>query len=32
VAIGLLHKNISCTLYESASAFAEIGAGVSFGK
>ncbi len=30
-AIGLLHQNISCTLYESASAFAEIGAGVPFG-
>ena len=29
--IGLLHQNISCTLYESAAAFAEIGAGVSFG-
>ncbi|KAH7364504.1 hypothetical protein BKA65DRAFT_390107 [Rhexocercosporidium sp. MPI-PUGE-AT-0058] len=29
--IGLLHQNISCTLYEAASAFAEIGAGVSFG-
>jgi salicylate hydroxylase len=29
--IGLLHQNIPCTLYESASAFAEIGAGVSFG-
>ncbi|KAE9381772.1 salicylate 1-hydroxylase-like protein [Stipitochalara longipes BDJ] len=29
--IGLLHQNISCTLYESAPAFAEIGAGVSFG-
>lgn len=31
MAIGLLHQNISCTLYESAPAFAEIGAGVSFG-
>jgi salicylate hydroxylase len=31
MAIGLLHQNISCTLYESAAAFAEIGAGVSFG-
>ena len=30
--IGLLHQNISCTLYESAPAFAEIGAGVSFGR
>ncbi|KAH8676635.1 hypothetical protein BGZ60DRAFT_447047 [Tricladium varicosporioides] len=29
--IGLLHNNISVTLYESAPAFAEIGAGVSFG-
>ncbi|KAH8766979.1 hypothetical protein BGZ57DRAFT_489462 [Hyaloscypha finlandica] len=29
--IGLLRQNISCTLYESAAAFAEIGAGVSFG-
>ncbi|KAK0118867.1 hypothetical protein ONS95_007741 [Cadophora gregata] len=29
--IGLLHQNISCTLYEAAPAFAEIGAGVSFG-
>jgi salicylate hydroxylase len=29
--IGLLHQNISCTLYEAAAAFAEIGAGVSFG-
>jgi salicylate hydroxylase len=29
--IGLLHQNISCTVYESAAAFAEIGAGVSFG-
>ncbi|CZT02996.1 hypothetical protein WAI453_012220 [Rhynchosporium graminicola] len=29
--IGLLRKNISCTLYEAAPAFAEIGAGVSFG-
>lgn len=31
MAIGLLHQNISCSLYESAPAFAEIGAGVSFG-
>ncbi|CZR50600.1 related to salicylate 1-monooxygenase [Phialocephala subalpina] len=31
MAIGLLHQNISCTLYESAPAFAEIGAGVSLG-
>jgi salicylate hydroxylase len=31
MAIGLLHQNISCTLYEAAPAFAEIGAGVSFG-
>ena len=31
IAIGLLHQNIPCTLYESAAAFAEIGAGVSFG-
>lgn len=29
--IGLLHQNISCKVYEAASAFAEIGAGVSFG-
>lgn len=29
--IGLIRQKISCTLYESASAFAEIGAGVSFG-
>jgi salicylate hydroxylase len=29
--IGLLHQNIPCTLYESAPAFAEIGAGVAFG-
>lgn len=29
--IGLLHQNISCTLYEAAPAFMEIGAGVSFG-
>jgi salicylate hydroxylase len=29
--IGLLHQNISCTLYEAAPAFAEIGGGVSFG-
>lgn len=29
--IGLLHQNISCTIYEAASKFAEIGAGVSFG-
>lgn len=29
--IGLLHQNIPCTLYEAAPAFAEIGAGVSFG-
>jgi len=29
--IGLLHQSIPCTLYESAPAFAEIGAGVSFG-
>lgn len=31
ITIGLLHQGISCTLYEAASAFAEIGAGVSFG-
>lgn len=31
MAIGLIHQNISCTLYESAAAFSEIGAGVSFG-
>jgi salicylate hydroxylase len=31
MAIGLLHQNISCTVYEAAPAFAEIGAGVSFG-
>lgn len=31
MAIGLLHQNISCTLYESASGFTEIGAGVAFG-
>jgi salicylate hydroxylase len=30
-AIGLLHQGISVTIYESAPAFAEIGAGVSFG-
>jgi len=30
-AIGLLHQNIPVTLYEAAPAFAEIGAGVSFG-
>ncbi|KAF4625792.1 hypothetical protein G7Y89_g12371 [Cudoniella acicularis] len=30
-AIGLLHNNVPCTLYESAAAFEEIGAGVSFG-
>lgn len=29
--IGLLRQNISCKLYEAASAFAEVGAGVSFG-
>lgn len=29
--IGLLRQDVSCTLYEAASAFAEIGAGVSFG-
>ncbi|KIM99997.1 hypothetical protein OIDMADRAFT_125866 [Oidiodendron maius Zn] len=29
--IGLLRQNISCKLYEAAPAFAEIGAGVSFG-
>jgi salicylate hydroxylase len=29
--IGLLHQGISCTVYEAAPAFAEIGAGVSFG-
>ncbi|RDW78125.1 hypothetical protein BP5796_05977 [Coleophoma crateriformis] len=29
--IGLLHQNISCKVYEAAPAFAEIGAGVSFG-
>ncbi|EKD19231.1 mannitol 1-phosphate dehydrogenase [Drepanopeziza brunnea f. sp. 'multigermtubi' MB_m1] len=31
MAIGLLHQQVSCTLYEAAPAFAEIGAGVSFG-
>ncbi|KFY90231.1 hypothetical protein V498_06088 [Pseudogymnoascus sp. VKM F-4517 (FW-2822)] len=31
LAIGLLRQNISCKLYEAASAFAEVGAGVSFG-
>jgi len=31
MAIGLLHQNVSCTLYEATPAFAEIGAGVSFG-
>jgi salicylate hydroxylase len=31
MAIGLLHQNIPCTVYEAAPAFAEIGAGVSFG-
>ena len=31
LAIGLLRQNISCKLYEAASAFAEIGAGISFG-
>ncbi|OWP05831.1 salicylate 1-hydroxylase [Marssonina coronariae] len=31
MAIGLLHQNIPCTIYEAAHAFAEIGAGVSFG-
>lgn len=31
MAIGLLHQHISCTIYEAAPAFAEIGAGVSFG-
>jgi salicylate hydroxylase len=31
ITIGLLHQNVSVTLYEAASAFAEIGAGVSFG-
>lgn len=31
VTIGLLHQGVSCTLFEAASAFAEIGAGVSFG-
>lgn len=29
--IGLLRQNVSCKLYEAASAFAEVGAGVSFG-
>ena len=29
--IGLLHQNISCTLFEAAAQFSEIGAGVSFG-
>jgi salicylate hydroxylase len=29
--IGLLHQHISCTVYEAAAKFAEIGAGVSFG-
>lgn len=29
--IGLLQENIPCTLFEAAPAFAEIGAGVSFG-
>jgi hypothetical protein len=29
--IGLLHQHISCTVYEAAHEFAEIGAGVSFG-
>ncbi|KAI9053721.1 hypothetical protein LZ554_002672 [Drepanopeziza brunnea f. sp. 'monogermtubi'] len=31
MAIGLLHQQVSCTIYEAAPAFAEIGAGVSFG-
>lgn len=31
LAIGLLRQNISVTIYEAAGAFAEIGAGVSFG-
>jgi salicylate hydroxylase len=30
-AIGLIRRNVSCTIYEAAPAFAEIGAGVSFG-
>jgi salicylate hydroxylase len=29
--IGLLRQKVSCTIYEAAPAFAEIGAGVSFG-
>jgi salicylate hydroxylase len=29
--IGLLRQNVSCTLYEAALAFSEIGAGVAFG-
>ncbi|KAG9233232.1 hypothetical protein BJ875DRAFT_51286 [Amylocarpus encephaloides] len=29
--IGLLHNHVSCTIYEAASSFTEIGAGVSFG-
>ncbi|KAK4693668.1 salicylate hydroxylase, partial [Lecanoromycetidae sp. Uapishka_2] len=31
LAIGLLHRNVPFHLYESAHAFAEVGAGVSFG-
>ncbi|KAK2626647.1 hypothetical protein QTJ16_003822 [Diplocarpon rosae] len=31
MAIGLLRQKVSCTIYEAAPAFAEIGAGVSFG-
>ncbi|KAI9710558.1 MAG: hypothetical protein M1820_002694 [Bogoriella megaspora] len=31
LAIGLIHQNVPVTLYESAPAFGEIGAGVSFG-
>lgn len=31
LAIGLHRRNVSCTIYEAASAFAEVGAGVSFG-
>jgi salicylate hydroxylase len=31
LAIGLIRRNVSCKIYEAAPAFAEIGAGVSFG-
>lgn len=31
LAIGLLRQKVPCTIYEAASAFSEIGAGVSFG-